>query len=72
MTRPIELKDPDDPRQITAYIERNTRRSTSAILNKLLKSMPTPLRDVNLRPSERAFKIQNLTQRVAAAAHLRG
>lgn len=34
--------------------------------------MPTPLRDVNLRPSERAFKIQNLTQRVAAAAHLRG
>lgn len=55
MTRPIELKDPDDPRQIMAYIERNARRSTSAILNKLLKSMPTPLRDVNLRPSERAF-----------------
>jgi len=72
MTRPIEVKDPDDPRQVTAYIERQGRRSTSASLNKLLKAMPTPVRDLNLRTSETAFRIQNLTQRVAAAAHLRG
>ena len=72
MARLVELKDPDDPIQVSKYINRKARQSTSKPLQRLLETIPTPVRDARLRCNGATFAITNLTQNVAAATHLRG
>jgi hypothetical protein len=72
--RKIELHDPTDTEQVKAYIEAKAYRTEGAGLQNLLEQLPKPIRDPNLRHGKDGYKfnITTLTQKVAAATHIRG
>lgn len=72
--RKIELYDPTDAEQVKAYIEAKASQTDGERLQNLLKQLPKPIRDANLRRGKDGYKfnITTLTQKVAAATHIRG
>ena len=54
--RKIKLHDPSDAEQVKAYIEAKASQTDGAGLQNLLKQLPKPIRDPNLRRGQDGYK----------------